>query len=352
MSAYQQLIREHAAALGHLGANPRHIEAWMRLEKGTLDALTPEQFRHEVKAAIACIAEAGDHNSEVLAESYGLGADRKDDGTPVMADETLAAYLVGEGREQVKARAAHALTWTPFIAKCTNCGRRFRVSQQAIDENRESMDTEGQTDQQIAESFDFCIGCIIGASPEGEYDVPIEVALTPVHEHDGHFQITGLTVADIVAIRAALDVANDDEDEPFPGIRDVHAKVEKVYRDLRALGVLGEPKEVTTTPLYAESPESKPENFECTVCGNTREFVGIDDHGYGGPDECECERPHSDACICETVLTQPFNITGVDTDGSPLIDYHAFTGGGNNAEIGSYTRIDCGKCGQRLWQED
>ena len=64
---YQGLI----AALAP-DADVRHVEAWMRLEHRTLDALSPERFAQEVRVALACIAEAGPDESEALAASFGL----------------------------------------------------------------------------------------------------------------------------------------------------------------------------------------------------------------------------------------------------------------------------------------
>mgnify|MGYP000845347003 CR=1 FL=1 len=73
MSFYQQAIREDMARLGRIGAaDPRHIEAWMRLERGTLDALSPSQFRDEVKIALTCIEAGPLADSEALAQSMGL----------------------------------------------------------------------------------------------------------------------------------------------------------------------------------------------------------------------------------------------------------------------------------------
>ena len=69
---YQQMIREHAARIGRIGIDPRHVEAWMRVEHPTLDGLGPRQFDAEVAAAIACIDTAGHDASEALAESFGL----------------------------------------------------------------------------------------------------------------------------------------------------------------------------------------------------------------------------------------------------------------------------------------
>lgn len=66
MSLYQERI----SAL--TDQEPRYVEAWMRLEHGTLDALTPERFESEVCIANACIAASTVKQSEELARSYGL----------------------------------------------------------------------------------------------------------------------------------------------------------------------------------------------------------------------------------------------------------------------------------------
>src|SRR5713226_1549440 len=88
------------------------------------------------------------------------------------------------------------------------------------------------------------------------------------------------------------------------------------------------------------SPEETGQ-YQCPSCGNTRLFVGYDDRGYPGPDECECGKG---VCECEVTLKQHFTVQG---DGS--IDYQAFEGGGRGAEIGDYTRIECAVCGQCIW---
>lgn len=54
------------------GHDPRHIEAFMRVEFGTLDHLGPDRFRAEVAIAVACIEEGGIEMAERLAKSYGL----------------------------------------------------------------------------------------------------------------------------------------------------------------------------------------------------------------------------------------------------------------------------------------
>jgi hypothetical protein len=52
--SYQNLIQQIAPE-----ANPRHVEAWLRIEHGTLDHLSRPRFEREVAIALACIAEAG-----------------------------------------------------------------------------------------------------------------------------------------------------------------------------------------------------------------------------------------------------------------------------------------------------
>ena len=54
------------------GFDPRHIEAFMRLEHSTLDGLSPEAFAHEVHVASVCVEFGGLTAAERLAESYGL----------------------------------------------------------------------------------------------------------------------------------------------------------------------------------------------------------------------------------------------------------------------------------------
>lgn len=53
------------------GYDPRHVEAWMRLENGTLGGLSPDHFKSEVKIATMCV-DAAPERSEKLAKSYGL----------------------------------------------------------------------------------------------------------------------------------------------------------------------------------------------------------------------------------------------------------------------------------------
>lgn len=76
-SLYQQRIRMRLAETGHVGKyEPRHIEAYMRLECGTLDGLSRERFNAEVEISRQCVDAGGVEDAEALAQSYGLGARR------------------------------------------------------------------------------------------------------------------------------------------------------------------------------------------------------------------------------------------------------------------------------------
>jgi hypothetical protein len=85
-------------------------------------------------------------------------------------------------------------------------------------------------------------------------------------------------------------------------------------------------------------------HYACQSCGNTRSFVGYDDRGYPGPEECKCGKK---VCECDVTLKQHFTAHGDDS-----IDYQAFEGGGRGAEIDAYTRIQCAVCGSFIWIED
>lgn len=72
MDYYQRVISETLAKSGHIGKyDPRHIEAYMRLEHGTLDALSRRQFDQEVEVCRQCV-DADINGAESLALSYGL----------------------------------------------------------------------------------------------------------------------------------------------------------------------------------------------------------------------------------------------------------------------------------------
>ncbi len=66
-SEVQRLIAQHTRDL-----DPRHIEAWMRVEHPTLDGLSREELLGAMYRAIADHLEAGDAMSESLAATFGL----------------------------------------------------------------------------------------------------------------------------------------------------------------------------------------------------------------------------------------------------------------------------------------
>lgn len=65
--AYATQIKEIVPEL-----DPRHVEAYMRLEYGTLDHLSPERFASEARTAASCVVMGGTDEAESLAVSYGL----------------------------------------------------------------------------------------------------------------------------------------------------------------------------------------------------------------------------------------------------------------------------------------
>lgn len=71
-SPYAGLIREILAAHGTVEHDPRHVEAYMRLEHSTLDHLPRERFGAEVRIAVACIRHAGPEMAERCARSFGM----------------------------------------------------------------------------------------------------------------------------------------------------------------------------------------------------------------------------------------------------------------------------------------
>jgi hypothetical protein len=68
---YQQRIREILAAIGRIGMDPRHVEAFMRLEHGSLDGLNSAAFENEVRIS-AGLVDQDPSGAEQLALSYGL----------------------------------------------------------------------------------------------------------------------------------------------------------------------------------------------------------------------------------------------------------------------------------------
>jgi hypothetical protein len=71
-SVFRSLILEDAAKLGRADVDPRHVEAYMRLERGPLDQLSRTEFLNEVIVAIHCLDTAGPHAAHQWADSVGL----------------------------------------------------------------------------------------------------------------------------------------------------------------------------------------------------------------------------------------------------------------------------------------
>jgi hypothetical protein len=65
-------------------------------------------------------------------------------------------------------QATESLTWADAAAVCRDCHRPFRISEEAITAQL----AENAGDRAAAiHSIDFCLGCVQGESPAGEYDV-------------------------------------------------------------------------------------------------------------------------------------------------------------------------------------
>ncbi len=66
------MYKDRIRALAGPRYDPRHIEAYMRLEHGVLDGLSPARFRAEVAIGMRCVDAGGTVNAEKLAQSCGL----------------------------------------------------------------------------------------------------------------------------------------------------------------------------------------------------------------------------------------------------------------------------------------
>ena len=64
---YQRFIAEHVK-----DTDPRHVEAWMRLSRHTLDGLSRSEFLAAMYEALGQVQDAGPTESEALAASFGL----------------------------------------------------------------------------------------------------------------------------------------------------------------------------------------------------------------------------------------------------------------------------------------
>ena len=67
-SLYQQRITEIVGP----NYDPRHVEAFMRVQYGTLDHLPRDLFDEDARFCAVCIDEIGTAEAEKVARSYGL----------------------------------------------------------------------------------------------------------------------------------------------------------------------------------------------------------------------------------------------------------------------------------------
>jgi hypothetical protein len=65
---YQQRITEIVGP----NYDPRHVEAFMRVQYGTLDHLPKDLFETDARFCAICIDEIGTEEAEKVARSYGL----------------------------------------------------------------------------------------------------------------------------------------------------------------------------------------------------------------------------------------------------------------------------------------
>lgn len=67
MSTYQGFFRIYQP-----NYDPRHIEAYIRLEYGTFDHLSADKLKKEAKLAAQFVDYGGKDSAESLAQSFGL----------------------------------------------------------------------------------------------------------------------------------------------------------------------------------------------------------------------------------------------------------------------------------------
>ena len=70
-SGYQSLIHPMLVRMGHRNIDPRHVEAYLRLQWGTLDHLSRNDFEDAIPEIVETI-RANPRQAEQLADSYGL----------------------------------------------------------------------------------------------------------------------------------------------------------------------------------------------------------------------------------------------------------------------------------------
>lgn len=161
------------------------------------------------------------------------------------SDEWRLTQWCDDCRQTARKNGYQTYTWSKFVGVCVSgCRQQFRASIEHIESSRDAM-YGALTDDEIVASWDYCLNCVEALEVPGEHDIPANSYFVNA------FQIGDLTAQDVFAIAAALEVACDDEDEPYPGLRDALAKVEKVVKDLRSLGYASTTEE-DEEPLYMQ----------------------------------------------------------------------------------------------------
>ena len=69
---YQRIIKITLAELNRSDVSPVHVEAWMRMAHGALDALCIEEFKLAVRVSVRCITKTSQAENDELAQSMGL----------------------------------------------------------------------------------------------------------------------------------------------------------------------------------------------------------------------------------------------------------------------------------------
>lgn len=72
LPAQRQTYQHRIRTIVGSAVDPRHVEAYMRLEHHTLDSLSKDDFEYEAKASATCVLMGGEVAAEQLAKSFGL----------------------------------------------------------------------------------------------------------------------------------------------------------------------------------------------------------------------------------------------------------------------------------------
>jgi len=71
-SSYYDVIARQLKKLGRTDIDPRHIEAYMKIQYRTLDHFSDDDFFNETKICMVCVLIEGNEKAELLAQSMGI----------------------------------------------------------------------------------------------------------------------------------------------------------------------------------------------------------------------------------------------------------------------------------------